>query len=169
MNINAELIAFFFLSAGAIGGAVFFINLKRVMHMAVALAFCFFSIAGIFLLLHAEFLAVIQVLIYTGAVTILMIYGIMLTKQKEEQEEKDGRHIWDRSVAFAGVGILFVTLLWIIHRFPIIGSHEPRDFTLVDIGVTLFRKYTIPFEIVSILLFVALIGAIILAKKEEKS
>lgn len=167
MSITGELIAFFLLSAGAIGGAIFLINLERVMHMAVSLACCFFSIAGIYLLLNAEFLAVIQVLIYTGAVTILMIYGIMLTKQKEEKRKKD-KLFWDHSAAFAGVGIFFLLLMWIINRFPIIGPSDVGEFQLKEIGLQLFQKYTIPFEITSILLLVALFGAIILAKREEK-
>ncbi|WP_044641319.1 NADH-quinone oxidoreductase subunit J [Risungbinella massiliensis] len=168
MNINGETILFLLLSFGAIGGAIFFINLERVMHMAISLAFCFFSIAGIYLLLHAEFLAVIQILIYTGAVSILMIYGIMLTKQKKEEGQEE-RRFWDQATAFAGVGILLVALLWILNRFPFIGSPEIGNFKLVDIGMTLFKKYVIPFEIASILLLIALIGAIILAKREEKN
>lgn len=168
MNIDGETILFLLLSFGAIGGAIFFINLERVMHMAVALAFCFFSIAGIYLLLHAEFIAVIQILIYTGAVSILMIYGIMLTKQKEEEGQEEKR-FWDRAAAFAGVGILLAALLWILNLFPFIGPAETGNFKLVDIGMALFKKYVIPFEIASILLLIALMGAIILAKREEKN
>ncbi|MBA4602970.1 NADH-quinone oxidoreductase subunit J [Thermoactinomyces mirandus] len=165
--MNSEFIAFFILSVMAIGGAVFMINFTRVIHMALALAFTFLSIAGIYLQLHAEFLAVIQILIYTGAISILMLFGIMLTKNHEEL--KSSIAPWHAVLSFVGVAAFFGVLMWIIYQTPVIS--EPSDgegWTILQLGERVFTEYVIPFELASILLLVALVGAVVLAKKEEK-
>jgi NADH-quinone oxidoreductase subunit J len=167
MSLSGETIAFFILSVMAISGAVFMINLTRVIHMALALAFTFFSIAGIYLLLNAEFLAVIQVLIYTGAISILMLFGIMLTKHRDE--EKPSIHPWHAVASFIGVAAFFGIMMWIIYKTPIIGQMaDLKGFNVTKLGESVFKQYVIPFELTSILLLVALVGAVILAKKEEK-
>ncbi|SFI66221.1 NADH-quinone oxidoreductase subunit J [Thermoflavimicrobium dichotomicum] len=168
MNINGEFIAFFIFSVLAIGGAVFMINLTRVMHMALALAFTFFSIAGLYVLLDAPFLAVIQILIYTGAVSILMIFGIMLTKHKDE--DKVAPFTVHKLLSLLGVGGFLAIVIWIIYRNPFFSTGEPQAaaFKVTDLGKAMFKTYMIPFEVTSILLLVALIGAIVLAKREEK-
>ncbi|MBH8600347.1 NADH-quinone oxidoreductase subunit J [Thermoactinomyces sp. CICC 23799] len=167
MPVNAEFIAFFILSVMAIGGAVFMINFTRVIHMALALAFTFFSIAGIYLLLNAEFLAVIQVLIYTGAISILMLFGIMLTKHQDE--EKSSVAPWHAVLGFIAVAAFFGVMMWIIYRVPVWSEpHNGEGWNVVRLGERVFTEYVIPFELASILLLVALVGAVILAKREEK-
>jgi NADH-quinone oxidoreductase subunit J len=164
---SGEFIAFFLLSVMAIGGAVFMINLTRVVHMALALAFTFLSIAGIYVTLHAEFLAVVQVLIYTGAVTILMLFGIMLTRHQGQEEEGSP---WQGIFSFVGVGAFFGLLMWAIYQTPFSGETGMTDsYTVARLGEVVFKQYVIPFEATSVLLLVALVGAIILARKESKS
>ncbi|MBA4541827.1 MULTISPECIES: NADH-quinone oxidoreductase subunit J [Thermoactinomyces] len=164
--MSGEFIAFFVLSVMAIGGAVFMINMQRVMHMALALAFTFFSIAGIYLLLNAPFLAVIQVLIYTGAISILMLFGIMLTKHRYEEKSAVAR--WQGVIGFIGVACFLGVLMWTIYRTPLLsGQGNPKDFGIHQLGAAVFKEYAIPFEVASILLLVALVGAVILAKREE--
>ncbi|MBA4495969.1 NADH-quinone oxidoreductase subunit J [Paenactinomyces guangxiensis] len=165
--MTGEFIAFFILSVMAIGGAVFMINFTRVIHMALALAFTFFSIAGIYLLLNAEFLAVVQILIYTGAVSILMLFGIMLTKHKDE--DQGSIRPMHSVLSFIGVAAFFGVVMWIIYQTPIAGgTADPKLFGVAKLGETVFKQYVIPFELASVLLLVALVGAVILAKKEEK-
>lgn len=164
MSITSEFISFFILSVMAIGGAVFMINFTRVIHMALALAFTFLSIAGIYLQLHAEFLAVIQVLIYTGAISILMLFGIMLTKNHEEV--KSSIAPWHAVLSFTGVAAFFGVLMWIIYRTPVISEPNDGTWTILQLGERVFTEYVIPFELVSVLLLVALVGAVVLAKKE---
>ncbi|SEM79567.1 NADH-quinone oxidoreductase subunit J [Lihuaxuella thermophila] len=167
MNLTGEFVAFFILSVMAIGGAVFMINFTRVIHMALALAFTFFSIAGIYLLLNAEFVAVIQVLIYTGAVSILMLFGIMLTKHRDE--EKGSIAPWHSVLSFIAAGAFFGIVMWIIYRTPIAGEQvDLKQFGVARLGEAVFKQYVIPFELASVLLLVALVGAVILAKKEER-
>lgn len=166
MSITSEFVSFFILSVMAIGGAVFMINFTRVIHMALALAFTFLSIAGIYLQLHAEFLAVIQILIYTGAISILMLFGIMLTKNHEEV--KSSIAPWHAVLSFVGVAAFFGVLMWIIYRTPVISEPSDGTWTILQLGERVFTEYVIPFELASILLLVALVGAVVLAKKEEK-
>ncbi|OYD08203.1 NADH-quinone oxidoreductase subunit J [Paludifilum halophilum] len=164
--MNGEFIAFFLLSVMAIAGAVFMINFTRVVHMILALAFTFLGIAGIFVTLNAEFLAVVQVLIYTGAVSILMLFGIMLTRHRDET--RDGGRPWHAFLCFLGVGGFFALLMRIIYGSPFNGeTAKTETFSVSGLGESVFKQYVIPFEVTSILLLVALVGAIILAKKER--
>ena len=82
--ITGEFLAFLLLSIIAVSGGVLLINLTNVVHMVLALVATFISIAGIYILLSAEFLAVVQILIYSGAITIIMLFGIMLTRPSEQ-------------------------------------------------------------------------------------
>ncbi|MBD1372148.1 NADH-quinone oxidoreductase subunit J [Hazenella sp. IB182357] len=163
--MNGEFIAFFILSVMAIGGAVFMINATRVMHMALSLAFTFFSIAGIYLLLNAMFIAVIQILIYTGAISILMLFGIMLTKHRDEDRPAiSTRHL---GISFGVVFLFLGGILFVIYQTPLMGEGT-APLTVQELGTSVFKQYVIPFELASVLLLVALVGAIILAKKEEE-
>ncbi len=166
--MTAEFIAFFILSIFAIGGAVFMINLTKVMHMALSLAFTFLSIAGIYFLLDAEFLSVVQILIYTGAVTVLMIFGIMLTKHREESRES--KRPLHELFALLMVVLLFGIIILTIYQVPIDTetNSQLKEKHVAKLGEMIFTDYVIPFELTSVLLLVALIGAILLAKREEK-
>ncbi|MEW9032690.1 MAG: NADH-quinone oxidoreductase subunit J [Planifilum fimeticola] len=168
MNLSGEFFAFLIFSLMAIGGAVFMISFTRVVHMALAMAFTFLSLAGMYVLLNAEFVAVVQVLIYTGAVTILMLYGIMLTRHRDE-DHAEGRR-WHRLLSFVGVTAFGLILLLTIWRLPLPESEaDPASYTVQRLGEIVFRHYVIPFELTSVLLLVALVGAVILAKREGQS
>lgn len=167
MTFSGEFLAFMGLALVAVIGGVLLLNLTKVVHMVVALIFTFVSIAGIYVLLSAEFVASVQVLIYSGAITIIMLFGIMLTKHDDESEPKAGK--WRKIILFIGVvGFAFAVYIGIYH-FPIdqVPSKLHVDNTM-QIGKALYSKWIIPFELVSVLLLVALIGAIILAKNEDK-
>lgn len=167
INITGELIAFFILSIFIIGGAIFMINFTKVVHMVISLAFTLLGIAGIFFLLNAEFIAVVQVLIYSGAVTILMLFGIMMTRHTAEEEPT--RRPWHNMLSFVVVVTLFGFLMWGINTtvFPL-ETADVSEFTVLNIGTMLLKQYVIPFELASVLLLAALVGAIILAKREAE-
>lgn len=142
------------------------ISFTRVVHMVLALAVTFIGLAGVFIILEAEFVAFVQILIYGGAVTILMLFGIMMTKHEDDGEQPE--RPWHRRLLLPAVVILFGILFYAIQ-----GAHFPTtEFNAgVDnahtLGELLFNKYVIPFELVSVLLTVSFIGAIALAKKED--
>lgn len=164
--MNAELIVFFILALTAIAGGVLMLNLTKVVHMMVALVFTFLSIAGLFVLLSAEFVAAVQVLIYSGAVTIIMLFGIMLTKHDDEGKSKTSPLRF--SIVFLAVAAFFVSVYIGINDLTL-GEQatELHVNNTEQIGIKLYSEYVIPFELTSVLLLVALIGAIILAKKDD--
>src|SRR3954463_8345523 len=112
MTFSGEFLAFMGLALVAIIGGVLLLNLSKVIHMVVALIFTFVSIAGIYVLLSAEFIAVVQILIYSGAITIIMLFGIMLTKHDDESEPATGK--LRRILLFLGViGFAFAVYIGI--------------------------------------------------------
>ncbi|QMV41748.1 NADH-quinone oxidoreductase subunit J [Cohnella cholangitidis] len=168
IEFTGEFVAFFLLSVCAIVGAVLAINFTKVVHTALSIAFTFVSIAGLYVLLEAEFIAFVQVLLYVGAITILMIFGIMMTKHDGEGKEP-GRPLLE-TLAAIGCLCLFGIIFYGIRNadFPTDSAPFVEDNTR-EIGKLLFTQYAIPFELVSVLLTVAFIGAIALAKREEES
>ncbi|MFD2368427.1 NADH-quinone oxidoreductase subunit J [Brevibacillus sp. GCM10020057] len=165
--MTGEFAAFFILSLLTIGGAVFMISFTRVVHMVISLGITFISIAGLFVLLGADFVGVAQVLVYSGAISILMLFGIMLTKH-DALDEGTGRK-WKNRFIFLFIVLVFALLFWGIQRTQWPAPLPPAPTTASnaqEIGLEVFTKYVIPFELVSVLLLVALVGAIIMAKKE---
>ncbi|GAB2721433.1 NADH-quinone oxidoreductase subunit J [Paenibacillus thermoaerophilus] len=158
-------LVFFAFALLAIGGAIFMISFDRVVHMAVAAAFTFLSLAGLYVLLQAEFLAFVQILIYTGAISILMIFGIMMTRHQDG--DQGPRNRLQSVLAFVGAAGLFGILFWVIQRTDFNSQpFEPVEDNTKEIGKLLFTEQVIPFELVSLLLTAAFIGAIVLAKRE---
>jgi NADH-quinone oxidoreductase subunit J len=167
MTITGELVAFFVLALIAIAGGILMLNLTKVMHMMISLVFTFLAIAGIYVLLSAEFVAVVQVLIYSGAITIIMLFGIMLTKHKEEAQEKVGR--LRLTLILMGMAAFFFTMYFALNDLQL--GDQATDLHINNteqIGIKLYSEYVIPFELASVVLLVALIGAIILAKRDDK-
>lgn len=165
MTISGEFIAFMGLALVAIIGGVLLLNLTKVVHMVVALIFTFVAIAGIYVVLSAEFVAAVQVLIYSGAITIIMMFGIMLTKHDDEGETTTGK--WRKVFIFLGVVGFAVAVYIGIYDFNVV--QVPTDLHVdntMKIGEALYSKWVIPFELTSVLLLVALVGSIILAKKD---
>ncbi|NDI36829.1 NADH-quinone oxidoreductase subunit J [Chengkuizengella sediminis] len=164
--LNGENLLFIIFSMLIIIGAVFLINLQRVVHMVIALATTFISLAGLYVMLDAEFLAFVQILIYAGAMTILMIFGIMMTKH-EKQNDEPKRPLHNVLLLVGSIGFFVILYLAIQDAvFPIQEFTSTEDNTKM-IGIELFTKHVIPFELVSVLLTVAFIGAIVVAKREE--
>ncbi|MBP2242989.1 NADH-quinone oxidoreductase subunit J [Cytobacillus eiseniae] len=167
MTFSGELLAFMSLALVAIAGGVLLLNLNKVVHMVIALVFTFVSIAGIFILLSAEFLASVQILIYSGAITIIMLFGIMLTRHSETNVPKTGR--LRKLLLF--LGILGFGFAFYIGIYNLDFGQEAADLHVNNteqIGIALYSKYIIPFELTSVLLLATLVGAIILAKSDDK-
>ncbi|HYK72236.1 MAG TPA: NADH-quinone oxidoreductase subunit J [Pseudoneobacillus sp.] len=167
MTLSGEFLAFISLALVAVIGGVLLLNLSKVIHMVIALVFTFVSIAGIYVMLSAEFVAAVQILIYSGAITIIMLFGIMLTRH-DDTSEAEGSN-WRKFALFLGV-LGFAGAFYLgIYNLEI----DPLPSTLhenntMQIGEVLYSKFIIPFEVTSVLLLVALIGSIILAKKDDE-
>lgn len=168
MTLSGELLAFMSLALVAVVGGVLLLNLTKVVHMVIALVFTFISIAGIYVLLSAEFLAAVQVLIYSGAITIIMLFGIMLTRHNDDESQAKASP-WRK--IFLILGIIGFALAVYIGIYDLDLVQQPsalHEENTKQIGMELYSKYIIPFELTSVLLLVALVGAIILAKKDDK-
>lgn len=168
--MNGEFVAFFILSLSAIIGGVLMLNLTKVMHMMLALVLTFLNIAGLYFLLSAEFIGVAQILLYSGAITIIMIFGIMLTKHNAENESRLTLRKW---IIFFAVVAFGAVMYFAVNNVDFAnestqGSLPLHENNTLQIGTLLYSKYIIPFELTSVILLVALVGAIILAKKDEK-
>ncbi|MFM1651215.1 NADH-quinone oxidoreductase subunit J [Brevibacillus sp. B_LB10_24] len=165
--MTGSFAAFFILSLLTIGGAVFMISFTRVVHMVISIGITFLSIAGLFVLLEAEFVAISQVLVYSGAISILMLFGIMLTKHDATDEGKSrAQKSW---ISFVAVAVFFILMFFAIQNAPwpnVPAEGTPDVSNVKQIGIDVFTKYVIPFELLSVLLLVSLVGAIIMAKKE---
>ena len=165
-NVGA---VFYILAFFIIASAIMVVSLKNIFHCALALIMCLFSVAGIYILLNAEFLAAAQVLIYVGAVAILMIFAIMLTTNlasRKIQQVTENALVSVFICAIFCLGVVF--LLWAtparIWRYAT--ESLPVD-NIAVIGKFLMTDFVLPFEVVSLLLMAAMIGAIVLARKER--
>jgi NADH-quinone oxidoreductase subunit J len=168
--VSGEYLAFLALALVAIIGGVLMLNLTKVVHMVIALVFTFISIAGLYVLLSAEFVAVVQVLIYSGAITIMMLFGIMLTRHQEEEGEKTTTGgFWRKALTAIAVFAFGIAVYLGVYQLDF-GEEGARlhENNTEQIGMALYSHYTIPFEIASVILLVALVGAIILAKKDDE-
>lgn len=143
------------------------IFLPRIIYAALSLAFVFINIALLYLLLNAEFLAAAQILIYVGAINVLIVFAIMLVNIP--LNESNIIVNTSQKLSIFSVGILFAVILWIIGQTsfrvtqPVV---RPIVNTVQTIGTTLLQEFLIPFELLSLLLLVSLVGAITIARKE---
>jgi NADH-quinone oxidoreductase subunit J len=125
------------------------------------------ALAGLFVLLHAFFLAAVQVLVYAGAVMVLFLFVIMLLDLTQEQRRKI--QVFGLATGLVAVGALIAVILTTILRSDLKGAGQlTLEGTTIPLGQTLFKEYLLPFEIVSVLLLVAMVGVVLLSKKELK-
>ncbi len=163
-----SMLIFYILAIVAVVSALMVVTLRNVFHSALFLVLTLFSVAGIYVLLEAEFLAAVQVLIYVGAITILMIFAIMLTYQITS---KSIRQVNEQVIPAVIIVLVFfvLSLVTLIKTsWPISNKSLPGNNTF-EIGRQLLSTYVIPFEVVSIVLLIALIGAIIISRQDGPS
>jgi len=141
---------------------------RNIQRSVFALLFTLFGVAGLFLFLHADFLAATQVLIYVGGVLVLLLFGIMLTQKMVGGDLRSGKIQFIPTLV--AMVILFSFLLFLIFQTPW-HSKGPADFdqTTTAIGTLLMTQWVLPFEIASILLLAALIGAVSIARTRRTS
>ena len=169
MNLaeGVQIVSFGILAVMMMGAALGVVLLSNIVYSAFLLAGVFISIAGMYLLLNADFVAAAQVLIYVGAVNVLILFAIMLVNKREDFAALP--RSWVRPVLTAVVSLGLFTLLsgmvlvtpWPLSSVPIAG-----DSSILVIGQHFFSDFLLPFELASVLLLMAMVGAIILARRE---
>ncbi len=166
--MSTVLIIFCVLAAITLSTAFLTIFSRNPIHSAIYLVICFFSIAGHYLLLNAEFLAIVHVIVYSGAIMILFLFTIMLMNLNEQDEVHKPR--FTRLGAIVSFCLVCLVLIKIfIDSKPIVEyDYTGEDYQSIKVlGKVLLNEYMVPFEFASILLLVAMIGAVLLSKKEK--
>jgi NADH-quinone oxidoreductase subunit J len=168
-NATPIQILFCVLSVITLATAFLTIYSKNPIHSAIYLVISFFSIAGHYMLLNAQFLAIVHVIVYSGAIMILFLFTVMLMNLNKENEVHKPR------VTRLGAIVMFclmclVLIAIFINSKPIVGEYVTtgEDYQSIKVlGKVLLNEYMVPFEFASVLLLVAMIGAVLLSKKEK--
>ena len=161
----AQNIAFGVIAAAMLISAVRVVTAKNVVRAALYLVVVLAGVACLYILLAAEFTAVVQVLIYIGAIVVLFLFGIMLTRAPIGQSaDLDNDQRW--LAALVGL-LLFGVLAYVLNdAFSNAEINMARPQTTAQVGDSIFGPYLVPFEVVSVLLLAALVGAIVLARRD---
>ena len=165
-----DLVIFYLFAAIAVIAALGVVVLRNPVYNALCLAVVFVSLAGLYVLLSAPFLAAAQVMIYAGAILILFVFVIMLLSPSQEPEK--GEMKWQRPLAVI-FGVVLVAQLALVVALAVLpsarGTYTPERIAQIGstqaVGASLFTDFLLPFEITSLLLLVAMVGVIVLAKK----
>jgi NADH-quinone oxidoreductase subunit J len=162
--VTSQEIAFVIIAGIGSLAALRLVTSKNVVHAALYLVLTLAMVAGVYLLVAAEFLAWVQVLIYVGAIVVLVLFSLMLTKAPIGREALDNQQ---RGVAaIVGAGVLAGLVFLVQDTFG--GTRiELQQAKTADVGVAVFRDFVLPFEVVSVLLLAALVGAVVIARKDE--
>lgn len=159
-------LVFIAIAAMTLVGAIGVVTARNLFHAALFLVLSFFGVAGVFITLEAEFLGVVQVLIYVGAISILIIFAIMLSRGIARTAGSVLNAQW--AVVAVGAMLLFALLVVLLLQvnWPVVQVAAPPN-AIAELGRAFVDEYVIPFEVASVLLVVALIGAIIIARERE--
>lgn len=167
--MSTILIIFCVLSAVTIATAFLTIYSRNPIHSALYLVISFFSIAGHYLLLNSQFLAIMHIIVYSGAIMILFLFTIMLMNLNKENEVHKPRITrLGAIISFCLISLVLIAIF--INSKPIVGEYisTGEDYQSIKVlGLVLLNEYMVPFEFASILLLVAMIGSVLLSKKEK--
>jgi NAD(P)H-quinone oxidoreductase subunit 6 len=164
---STQLICFVVLAATLVLGSLGVVLLPNIVYSAFLLGGVFLSVAGLYLMLNASFVAAAQVLVYVGAVNVLILFAIMLVNKKENLEAIPGlalRRVLSGAVC-AGLFALLIRVAFVT-PWPLPGPEPVGEDATIRIGEHLFSDYLLPFELASVLLLIAMIGAIVLARRD---
>lgn len=168
-----ETILFYTLAAVLVTFSVLTVTARNPVRSALYLISALLAMAGLFFLLEAEFVGAVQILVYVGGIMVLFLFVIMLVSVREVEEERRASQQWKTAVAL--VVVLFFELIVVVMQGSDVfqmGNPDPSLITQLNtantesVGRMLFTNYLLPFEIASILLLIAMVGAVVLAKKE---
>lgn len=159
---------FWFFAAVTLSSAAVVVFSRNIIYSAFSLLFTFFGVAGIYVLLSADFLAITQLLVYVGGILVLLVFGVMLTNRVVSVEMKTGTmQVLPASVVIALAagtlcGVFYVT------DWRVIASENALPTTAGELGRMMMTTYLLPFEVASVVLLVALVGAAMIARKGRR-
>ncbi len=159
---------FWVIAVITLGSAIMMVMNKNIFHSALFMLITFVGVAANYVMLQADFMAAVQILVYGGAITIFVIFGIMLTVRGNMKQT----NLFAKHAVLAGVVSLFLIVINAVMVFktdwPLSTAAAPTE-TVGPIADLMLTKYVIPFEVAAVLLLVALIGAVIIAKEVKKT
>jgi NADH-quinone oxidoreductase subunit J len=174
IEINAQFIGFLIFAVLVLGGGIGVVTTRNLIHGALWLVLSLFGVAGFFVLLSAPFLAVVQVVVYIGAITVLIIFAVMLTRSMTHLSDVLNKQWWLGAI----VSVLLFLFLAAGVILPLWGQDSAfagqavsaAVGTTEDLGVALVdgNQFVLPFEVASILLTAAMIGAIVVAREDDE-
>jgi NADH-quinone oxidoreductase subunit J len=158
---------FYFLSALAIVSALGVITRRNAVHSALALIVTLLAVAGLYLMLYAPFVAGVQIILYAGGIMVLFLFVIMLVSiEKASREDQFNKQWLVGTIATAVLGALFLVVYWQGQAmFPTRAAVLPETLNTQQVALWLYGPYLLPFEVASLLLLVAIVGAVVMAKK----
>jgi NADH-quinone oxidoreductase subunit J len=164
--MTAQLLVFFVLAGIAIAGAVSLILQRHPIHSALSLIVVMVALAGLYLLLEAEFVAAVQIIVYAGAIMVLFVFVIMLLNAGAEE-----RTNFSQTAHYVGMPLGIFLMIELAYRVarassPLAAQPVPEDATR-RLALLLFQDFALPFELTSVLILIAILGALVLAKREE--
>jgi NADH:ubiquinone oxidoreductase subunit 6 (subunit J) len=164
INDTGIVVAFWVLAATTIVCALMVVWVKELIQAVVFLALTFVGVAGIYVVLSADFVAVVQVLIYAGAVAVLMTFAVMLTPAADRRNSETAFRL--PALILSG---LLLAVIWFVATDTTWNIADRGAFpsTATALGQAFLKPYVVPFEVASVLLMVAMVGAIVLTKEDE--
>ena len=162
-----EQIIFFFVAFLALVSGFYFVFAKNAMYAILSLIITFFSIAAMYILLNAQFLGIVQIIVYAGAIMVLFLYILMMLNLNKEDESKK-----QNLPKFIGVftsGLLLVGILAAskgLNQKTLVGDVDISVGLTKNLGRLLFNEYVLPFELASILILAGIVGAVLIGKKD---
>ena len=173
----SDALLFYAFAAVTVIGSLIVVTQKNPVYSLVSLVGAFFGLCGLYVLLEAPFVAVVQIIIYAGAIMVLFLFTVMLLNvPREDAAEWDRSHPLYRPMAVRVGGVLAVLLAlefaWALSRTAGlsvgVGDEKPAVSSVAKLGEVLFTKYMFAFEVTSILIIAAMVGAVVLARKREE-
>jgi NADH-quinone oxidoreductase subunit J len=169
--MNGSTIIFYMLAALTLVSGLMAVTTRQIFRAAIFLLFSLIGVAGLYFWLQYEFIAAVQIVVYVGGITVLIIFSIFLTQQAGEKmpKQKMGRQLFSALAAFCGFALTMLQL----YQYHFIGTQaQAIEPTVENIGVHMLSVndgggYSLPFEVVSILLLAALIGCIVIALRTK--
>jgi NAD(P)H-quinone oxidoreductase subunit 6 len=167
LSEGVQLVSFVILAVMMLGAALGVVISESIVYSAFLLALTFVSMSGLYLLLNADFVAAAQILIYVGAVNVLILFGVMLVNKQQVFAKVKGTGLRKLATALVCAGV-FALLAVVVLTTPwaIAPDLTPVESSIVTLAQHLFSDFLLPFEVASVLLLMAMIGAIVLARRE---
>jgi NADH-quinone oxidoreductase subunit J len=164
-----EQYIFYILGALALMSAGYMVFAKNPLYAILSLIVTFFSIAGLYVLLNAQFLGIVQIIVYSGAIMVLFLYVLMMLNLSAKDESK--KHGLIKLAGVVASGIIMIGLLgafkgYNANQIPSMGPIDPTVGLTKTLGKLLFSEYVLPFELASILILAGIVGAVLIGKKE---